>query len=77
MTFTQQTGSDGAFAYRSERSLLTGRQWARRGWLCQSINGYLPGREMCGLVYRRSASDGGMPFVFVSIDSVKFFATSN
>lgn len=75
--FIQETDSRGSFAYRSERSLRTGRQFVRDGRLCQEIDGYLARREICGYVYRAGGAERGLPYVFVSFDSVKFFKIAN
>jgi adenylate cyclase len=79
VSFVQEfEGLDG-FGYSSIGSMLTGRVAFDGDRLCQVIKGYLLDRPSCGYVYR-NASDSdrpGLPFVYVSIDAVKYFAVSD
>jgi hypothetical protein len=63
------------FAYRTEATLLSGRQFTRDGRLCQVFSGDLIEGEVCGLIYR-DANAAGDPdaYVFVSFDDVKRFS---
>ena len=73
--FQLQADEKGAFAYRTNATLLTGRQFVRDGKLCQLIANHLIDGEICGLLYRAvPGKDPESDFVFVSLDGIKYFS---
>lgn len=79
VSFVQEFEGRDGFGYSSSGSMLTGKVAVVGDQLCQVIEGYLLNRPSCGYVYR-NASDRDhpvVPFVYVSIDAVKYFAVSD
>lgn len=74
--FIQEVSTNGALAYRSAQSFMTGDVEIEQDKLCQSFQGYLSERKLCGYVYRNpeGAAETRDEYLYVTADSAKYFS---
>ena len=72
LPFMQQIGADGTLAFRSPSTFIVGTASVRGDSLCLEYPAFLMGRQHCGFVYQAPEEQGS--YVYVNIDTVKYFA---
>jgi len=76
LPFVQQISTDGTLAFRSPSTFIVGSASVQGDSLCLQYPAFLMGRRHCGFVYRNpdaSSEDSG-EYVYVNIDTVKYFS---
>jgi adenylate cyclase len=74
--FFQEIGADGTIAYRDPATFIVGTASVQGDALCLEYPAFLMGRQHCGFVYRNPSptSESNSPYVYVNVDTVKYFA---
>lgn len=74
--FIQEIGADGTIVYRDPSTFIVGTASVQGDRLCLEYPAFLLGRRHCGFVYRNANSTGeaNSPYVYVNVDTVKYFA---
>jgi adenylate cyclase len=74
--FFQEIGADGTIVYRDPLMFIVGTASVQGDSLCLEYPTFLMGRRHCGFVYRNpgSTSESNSPYVYVNVDTVKYFA---
>ena len=74
--FIQEISESGTLAYRSAQSFLTGNVSVEQDMLCQSFQGYLSGRKLCGYIYRNAAgaAETQDEYIYITADAAKYFS---
>jgi adenylate cyclase len=74
--FIQEIGADGTIVYRDPATFIVGTASVQGDSLCLEYPAFLMGRRHCGFVYRNPsrAGESNSPYVYVNVDTVKYFA---
>ncbi|MDP6342884.1 MAG: tetratricopeptide repeat protein [Alphaproteobacteria bacterium] len=74
--FVQQASAEGAVAFRSDVSLLTGTVWIEGGMLCTHFPATLVDRKACSYIFRNpiGTAEAGNEYIKVGLGSVLYFS---
>jgi adenylate cyclase len=72
--FVQYFDESGNTAYRSANTNITGTAEVEGDRLCEKFDGYFMDRLTCGYVYRAADRPGGLQYIHVTPQALKFFS---
>jgi adenylate cyclase len=74
VTFVQYFDESGNTAYRSANTNITGIAEVDGDRLCEKFDGYFMDRLTCGYVYRAADRPGGLQYIHITPQALKFFS---